>query len=270
MDPGRLVTLIESVADDDGNWSLPIEATLERLEIDRVAFYRQVYTSRREVETISPDQFGPENLHTLIVGICDDPPACEREVFRRGICFSVADRREISDLYVEETLLRVAAHPIDTETLSGMRRVRGDREAIDLYIDHFWKPKSLIDEVASAFVGRRPEMVGQIAVGTARRVLEELFARHLLSQATLFAGLRERLLAECGIGGQKEAETDPALEGALSDLGLVEMPQDSGDLKRFYRTLMKTYHPDVNPTGLEMSQRITRAYSLVAACMGIA
>ena len=69
--------------------------------------------------------------------------------------------------------------------------------------------------------------------------------------------------------GAGAAGANPPTAGAtmeaLDVLGLSAMPASREELRSHYRTLMKTFHPDVNPRGLEMSQRITAAYAYLLA-----
>jgi curved DNA-binding protein CbpA len=51
-------------------------------------------------------------------------------------------------------------------------------------------------------------------------------------------------------------------------LGLEGGTLDLRRLKSRYKTLMKIYHPDLNPQGLRRCQEINAAYSLLASGLG--
>jgi curved DNA-binding protein CbpA len=46
-------------------------------------------------------------------------------------------------------------------------------------------------------------------------------------------------------------------------MGLPDQPLAADALRRRYRELMKRYHPDVNPSGLERCKEINAAYAVL-------
>ena len=265
----RLISSIETAADSEGEWSLDADEQLELLGIDTVEYLRNIYRHRDRVNSLVLKTIDRDSIVTFIRGICPDLGACERLLYKSGVIFSVEQRSELTHFFVEAVVTDAASHQIDNEAIDGMRvRAFNDRIAIDRYIEFFFDPKSHIDDVSTQFVTQNEDMIASIAEATARSVLHELFSRHLLSVDTLLEGVRDRLRSYCGISDSlPNRAIDPDLKNALADLGLDTLPPRRDDIKRIYRSLMKTYHPDINSAGLEMSQRITRAYAIVTSTM---
>ena len=270
MDVERLIYSIESAATTDGEWSLDADEQLSLLGIDTVDFLRNLYRHRDRVDTLVLKIVNRDSIITFLYGICPDLGECERLLFENGVIFSIEQRSALTELFVEAVVTDAASHRIDREAIDGMRaQTNNDRKAIDRYLEYFFDPSSRIDEVSAKFVNRHEGMSKTIAKATARNVLAELFSRHVLSVDTLLEGIRDRLRSYCGISDPRSSRPlDPLLKSALSDLGLDEIPAGRDDIKRIYRSLMKTYHPDINAAGLEMSQRITRAYAIVTSKIG--
>ena len=266
----RLIDSIESAADSEGEWSLDADEQLGLLGIDMVEFLRNLYRNRNQVDSLVLKTVDPETIITFLYGICPNLGECEEKLFERGVIFSIEQRAELTDLFVEAVVSEAASHQIDSDAIDGMRtRAKDDNAAIDRYIAFFFNPMSRIDEISSRFVKQHKAMIPHVAEATARKVLHELFSRHVLGIDTLLEGVRDRLRSYCDIGDPlSERNLDPILQNALSDLGLDEMPRRREDIKRIYRSLMKTYHPDINAAGLEISQRITRAYAIVTSTIG--
>ena len=68
-----------------------------------------------------------------------------------------------------------------------------------------------------------------------------------------------------GEGDQQRLHDEGAVSEheALSVLGL-RRGADQNEIRSRYRELMRRYHPDINPSGLETAKKITVAYGLLS------
>jgi hypothetical protein len=133
-----------------------------------------------------------------------------------------------------------------------------------------------------------------LARANARRLLEFFFRKHVLETESLFASLYERLHEQAvregyaerapehepgqkagrrragdgRAGAGRPGAVDTPLLRARRLLGLEDGTLDLRRLKSRYKTLMKIYHPDLNPQGLRRCQEINAAYSLLAPGLG--
>jgi hypothetical protein len=104
-----------------------------------------------------------------------------------------------------------------------------------------------------------------------------MFARHILEERSLLAGLEERLrlaAASLGYGDPDDPRSGESRGGgttrvsrnhawAARVMGLQGNGHTAEDLRQCYRRLMMRYHPDVDPTGLERCKDINAAYALL-------
>ena len=269
--PETLVSLIEEHCDADGSWAISIDVALRQFQINTATFYRRLYERRDMLDTIAPKMFCPQNVTSLLVGVCPDYLACEAVFHNLGILLSVDHQLELTELIVEISSRAILDHEIDRELFAGMkRRYPNSVRAISVHIEYCFDIDEYTSNAIDRFLQMHPGMHERFARFQAKRLVELLFQRHILSEELLFSSIRNRLVpddsrhARGAAGASKPIRyLDPQIAEALSALGLSSLPETRADLKRVYRTLMKTYHPDVNPNGLAMSQKITHAYSLL-------
>jgi len=269
MVEGTLVDMIEARADADGNWHMTVNELIDALQIDIPDIYRRLYERRDMLDTIAPVSFGPDNVFALIAAVYDDLAVGEAALARRGIYLTVDARSELADRYVSAVCEDADRHRIRSDDFTAMRRRFGDGpQTVQRYLEHYFDLDSYIEPVIDQFLESRPEMIPRIARRACRDALRLLFVRNVLSPETLLQSVIIRLRRELpGAEAAASPQYDPELRASLDDLGLSHVPSTIDELKRIYRTLMKTYHPDVNPQGLRLSQRITRAYTFVSAAL---
>ena len=265
-----LVHLIDEIADETGEWEISVNEAIRRLEADTATFYRRLYERRDAIETIAPRVFNRSNVFALAAGVCEDVSRAEEALYLSGALLSVDHRAELAQLLIDSVASDGSACRVDEAAFGAMRRLYGDRRAVATYIEHFFVPAPYIEVAVRRFVEAHHKMIRRIATLSARESLEMLFTRHILTSEHVFARAYHRLMELIGASKRHRAQSpSPELQRALSDFGLTSFPDSADDLKVIYRSLMKTYHPDVNPSGLETSQRITRAYSLLVSAYSL-
>lgn len=267
-----LIDLIRTHRAGDGSFSIPLDTALARLEVPRVDFYRRLYARRTAVATIAPDLISPETLFTFLAGACDDPERAESLLQARGAALSVDHQSELIETAVNIGRSAVASHTYDETAFSGIYAEERDRDrTIRRYLDYYFDQEAILATVCSRFVSLHPEMAPDLAAPEVSRVLSMLWQRHLLDESVLFAGVYRHFgfvptddeddFSRTNAGG----DPDDGVREHLEAMGLERLPEDPGDLKQMYRRLMKSFHPDVNPTGLEVSKRITRSYAVLVS-----
>jgi hypothetical protein len=274
-DPADLEQLLVEKADAEGRWSIRTADALAALGVDTVDFYRRLYERRALIDSISVQTITNDNVLTLAAGAYDDLEACERQLHRRGIVCSVDHSVELASLCVEIVSDELARHRIDHATFASMlSRLSPPPRAFACYVDFYFQVDSFRERAVERFLASHPEMHPTIGRTSAARTLDLLFTRHIIDIGTLFAPLYDRLTRRnggVGAGGSTRSRADgtyrpsraepETVREALAVFGLSQLPPTPIELKRTYRALMKTFHPDVNPAGLATSQRITKAYA---------
>jgi hypothetical protein len=273
-----LVQLMSSRIDERGNWHVRSEELIAALEVDSVPFWRAVHASRdrigfaEAVDGFSQDSAG--DLVTVLERFYG--PQAEQALIRAGLFLPHELRIELMEELYSLVERSTSEHRIGEDELAAMIGFAGSvGGAIPIYLGEHADLDALIDECAAAFAAAR----GMPSVGrvTAARCLGDFVRRHLIEKRTLFAGLERRLRHAARRLGYPDTEAEdwaagsgpgeraaPARTGwALGVLGLSGAPLRIGVLRRRYRELMKRFHPDVNPSGLERCKDINAAYALL-------
>ena len=250
--------------------------------------------------TFGPDSAGElVDVLELVAG-----ERAERELTDLGAFLPHPLRVELISQLFETTHEWIRAHTPDLETFRAMLRTFGGYErARDCYLAEFFSRAELIDAAARTFVESRSFRNAELAVQTASNVLQRLFRSHIVELSSLFGAIGAALFeaaVESGFARRPEDEyrfdrngdrrsgagaaageersgagrtADPTHAGeselawAREVMGLTGMPADFRTVQRRYKQLMLRYHPDMNPAGLRVAQRINSAYGiLLAAC----
>jgi hypothetical protein len=164
-----------------------------------------------------------------------------------------------------------------------LRVTRMADRAIDIYLDEYFPIEDVIQRTAAEFArdgGFPPAMTR-----TAGWYLRVLFRRHVLERTDLLASLcrllkgrardtgyavrgekwrrEQRSEDNCSEDGADNTAEDAAFHRAEKVLGLTGATITRGHIRERYKSLIRKYHPDVNPNGLEMSKRLNASYALL-------
>jgi hypothetical protein len=264
-----LLDLMEIQLTETGTWEIGVQQLCSLADIPFVDGYRNLYQSRRLVSGYIPDTFEFENvadMMSFLSGFSDIN--VWRKFTNAGAHVDHDDTSELSALYYDEVLRILGAHTLDVETFAQMvARFKTTHRAFLVYKEYFFDLDSVAEHTIERFQTAKKYGRPKLGEYSVRRCLDRLFERKILDNDRLFEPLLARL-----IGSEDHSTagptTDPAVEGALNDLGLNRLPDSMKELRDHYKSLMKTYHPDINPSGLDMSKRINAAYAeLVARTM---
>jgi hypothetical protein len=277
---------------EHGEWSLSSEEAIATLGLKPVEYWQTVHSLRERIHVLDAvDGYNQDSVGELVT-VAERLAGREAEevMFRAGVFLPHSARAELTGELLELAEGFALGHAIDVDELAAMLRFTGNvPRALALYLGEHADLGRMIEESAAAFASsRRIARAGQL---TAARGLRELFSRHIMEKAALFAGLERRLREEARRLGFAEVEEEesprqdaragesagakqqPAkgrgrLAWARGVMGLPAGPVAFDELRRRYRELIMRFHPDVNPSGLERCKDITAAYSLLAARAG--
>ncbi len=279
---------IETQFDRKRRWSISAERIPDLLEIDTVVFYQSVYAAaNRRGGTVEHDTltrtFEPESAGELVdvLEIVAGERA-ERELTALGAFLPHPLRVELLLQLFETTHDWTRAHTLDAETFRAMLRTFGRYErARDCYLSEFFSCDELIDAAARAFAESQSFRNVELAVDSAKMVLQRLFRSHIVEFATLFATVGIALFevaVDCGYARRPEDEDgafgaedersgagESEVAWARDIMGLTETHLEVRTVQQRYKQLMLRYHPDVNPSGLRVAQRINSAYAILSA-----
>jgi hypothetical protein len=274
-----VVHLLSSRIDERGNWSVCSDELIAALGIDPVPFWRAVHALRNKigfseaVDGFSQDRVG--DLVTVLERVAG--PQTEEALTRAGLFLPHPLRVELMEELFSRTERFASAHSPREDELVAMLAFAGSvSDAIGIYFGEHVDFDALIDECAGSFAAAKG--IPAIGAFTAARCLRDFVRRHLIEKRSLFYGLERRLRLAARRMGYRDAGVEGTTgEASESDgrtgvsrvvwakavMGLPSAPIVEETLRRRYRELMKRYHPDVNPAGLERCKDINAAYAVL-------
>jgi hypothetical protein len=272
----RLVQHILETADADGSWAFPTDKLIQWLGETPEVFYRSLYQIKERIDYWE----ALDSLSSLrsgdLVSILESlyGPAAEETLRQAGLFLSHEDHIEITDVFLRTAGRAAARHTPDYEQFQAMlRAAKGFPEALKLYYEEHLPLNPMMEAAFEAFAARREWPGVSVAHRLVIDYLESLFQRHILDRSQLFSGLESDLGSRFFDTGERRKEAarlpseDNPILNAMSLMGLSGRRLDPMVLQSRYRSLMKRYHPDINPQGLEMCKRVNLAYAfLLSLC----
>ncbi len=247
-----------------GIFEITIEALCERLGIPQVDAYRALYRSPVELSGYIPDRFNLENMNVLAMFLSQYGRTDAEKIFRAtGAHLGSDDLSELAALYYDVADGVIGAHtPQKDEYRQMYTRFKTYRRAFDVYVEYFFDMGQIFEDTVAAFLTAKEFTFPHLGRFSAHKSLTLLFERNVISISGIFESLFERLTGE---SSRRDGGTARMSLPALRAMGLTRPPRNKRELRLHYKTLMKTYHPDLNPSGLEMSKKINAAYSELLA-----
>jgi hypothetical protein len=284
-----LIDRIRARAGACGTWELGSGEVASLLGIDGTELCRRVYAAsleRRAVLDLSAatGTFGPDTVSELLAVLeLFYGREAERELERAGLFFPHDRRVDIQEVFLSVAARRLASHVPEEAKFSAMLRALGRFEAArDAYLRELPTTDELVRESAAAYCRSRSFGIPELAAGAVEATLRLFLRRKVLSLDAVLGPLVERLRAQALREGylrerpRAEAEGEPGerraaraeRERAQAVLELQGHRLTAELLRRQYRRLMKRFHPDVNPSGLERAKQINAAYALLVVAVG--
>jgi hypothetical protein len=269
-------------------WSLRASELRGLLGLGSAEFHRGLYAAQAAGNRLvgldsvggSFSQSNVGELVSLLELFCGR--GVEEPLERAGIFFPQPEQVEIMGCFLGEAGEALARHRLEEQEFSAMLRAFGSFErARQVYREQYFPLEELLERTASRYCAGLSFGLPALARANVRRLLEFFFRRHVLETESLFASLYERLHEQAVREGYAEPprekqragrrpEGRPADTPALRARRLLGLEGGALDLRRLksrYKSLMKIYHPDLNPQGLRRCQEINAAYTLLAAAL---
>ncbi len=254
-----------------GSWTFSLNE-LETL-MNPVTLYRAVY----ELKLIGRDAYAPSSAGEL-VGLLERAvaPDAELQLREAGLFLGHDDRIGLTERFVRHIRRAIVLHIPDPEMFRGMV---GHFKRYDIaeqtYCDTYLSLEPIIDGCAAEHAdGRESSAVHQL---TAKWYLRTLVDRRIIVLSDLGPALFDLLRsigrqegALPGIAADNQGATAGAPAGINDDrtaaLALFELQPahpSRAEIQSRYRRLMRRFHPDINPNGLDMTKRINAAYAVL-------
>ena len=267
----ELLKIIRVRFSESGTWKISVSEFMKATGLRQEEFYRKLYTQRNRISEIAPSEFSPENVHDMVLLLTELYGQTAVSPFEEtGIILSFDAQTLLMEIFVFQLSQTLGRHEIDIPEFHAMLRAFNSvNRAVATYIDYFFDLKQLVETIARDFSRRRYQMFYQLVELNASEYLKRLMRTKVLSADGLLS-LVESRLRKAAEGGESEERRAPEsdIEKALKTFGMSEIPETREQLRASYMVLVKTYHPDVNPSGLEICQQINNAYAMLQNHLG--
>jgi hypothetical protein len=257
-------------------WSVSIQETARAAGRSPLDFYEAAFRIGPKLGITSwSDGFSREHAGFL-TAVLEDlyGPEAEYVLYREGLFLPQGKAADLSALLIEEAYRESRRQGIREIEFRDILERTGDFErAAGIYAREHFPIQNMLKNASERFVSR--EKIHPFGVLTCRSYLEDCMARKIFTLRNLLAWAfmeMEDLAEKIGHFFTEEQESfedtgfftgRSQIDAAASELGLRSTGLRRTEVKKAYRELMRQYHPDVNPDGLDRAKRITRAYSLL-------
>lgn len=269
-------------AADDGRWTIRIDELSDLTGVPQTELFSAAYRLGDKVTfSDAVDGFTDETAGELLTLLEEFYNADVEAALTDYGVFIPHDRRlDLMANFLALIQHQASNHTIDQDTfLAMLLHFKSFEESFRTYVEEFFEIETAMGQAAEYY--RSSYELPVAAMHAALNYLRLLFVRKVLQIRGLFVSLRNQLAelarAHGFMGRRREryytyeepGPDEPAVTGgravqeALATMQLRKDELSRERLKQQYKHLMKRYHPDINPRGLEMSKRITSSYSLL-------
>jgi hypothetical protein len=279
---GQVISVIRDRYEASGTWRISSDELIEMIGVSRADYYRTLYQTSELVVPISgvTGDFSAREPGALVTVLeLFFGRVAEERISGQGIFLPHSLRVDLLDGFLARAAQTVSEHTYQEAEFADMLRAFGryDR-AMEVYLQEYFPLAPMIERAALLFVEDRSFGMPPLALTRAREILRMYFQRHVFSREAILSSVLEKLRSQAAREGylrRKRAHREETTQGqtvarpsegwARRTLGLETAVLTPSLLKRRYRDLMKRFHPDVNPQGLEQSKDINNAYALLLA-----
>ena len=249
-------------------WKVSSEEVLNHFGIKREEYYRYLYS----IKESDPEEFSEVNTAFLVdlldaCGISD-----VKKIFsENGYYFSEDMLIDYQELFQSVFMNRLQNHKVDRDlleiSLSGCTEFY---DGVSFYLDSVVSVEDITDFAIRLYLDRFSSEYNSVSRGILQRYTKKLLKTGILNLNDLTSGLRFRLSEKAvlwnfiDVGEIPDSSLPEQIRKALillefSGKGLP----DEKALKKRYHELVKKYHPDINPDGLEKTRSINAAYTVI-------
>ncbi|MBB6480402.1 J domain-containing protein [Spirochaeta isovalerica] len=265
----ELTNYIISISNENGHWQISRDRILELLDLDMTDVYRQIVSSTNPLVSFSISQFTHNDAGALIslletIGLDKAPEA----FWNAGLWIPFAVQTDLQSFLIEQIWEERNNHLIEYESfLSIFDRFGNFHRSIDIYLEEYFPHGPITDRAIGKLLTSINVDPGENRIRLLRSLAYELFRREIIPYRNLFSRfipeLKNYLISKGRIEPPARPRSPVSEEEKIARRLFAYSPDQPiilKDLKDRYKNLMKKYHPDINPEGLEKSKEINRAY----------
>ncbi len=286
----KIIDDIISTASKKGYWAITTQRIIEITKLKPYVFHNYMMKTRKRINM--PDDINvfsndnPEDLISLLESIYGNN--VESTFYKVGVFIPHKNRIEINDMLINQINFILANHQINKEDFEAMLYETDTFiEARDIYYEEEFNISKIIHDVCDNYMNGKEYVLWNLAKQNIIYYMKSLFDRNIFVKESLFYMLESRLRDfailknmlkgennqnnygsyryKCYDNYNTKQEKKPKISKREKAKQIFQIKGEFSaiTLKKRYRELMKKYHPDINPNGLEKSQQINLAYTIL-------
>ena len=282
----ELLEEIESLREGE-HWSLNLDQVLMFLHVEKEEYFRLIYRLNGAGADLEPvDEFGPESVTVLVEFLSAlGYPAVDEVFWERGYYFNDGKLLDWYELFISVVTSRMYSATVDRDLLdTAIAGCMHFEDALLFYCEAHFVHEELIEFALNVYFQRYPVENHHLSRNILLENLARMIKLRMIRWENFYLALYEELrfralqwgLIQPGEGaGARTSDArysryiKPEVRAALEALGLsADFLPSREKLQGVFRSLIKQYHPDLNPEGHEITRRLNEAYALLLVEVG--
>ncbi len=287
----QILNDIKDTAVKKGYWAITSQRIMEITKLKPYVFRNYLLKTRKRINMPEDiDVFcneNPEDLISLLESIYGEE--VENAFYKAGVFIPYKNRIEINEVLITIINSILNNHRLIEEDFEAMLYgTETFKEARDIYYDEEFDIDKMIEQTCHQYMDGKEYKLWNLAQNNIINYMKSLFIRNIFVKEALFYSLEKKLRDFAVLKDLFKEKTYKQYNYSYQNdnkkhRGYTTGENKSNDiekdkarrilnirgklntqiLKKRYRELMKIYHPDVNPKGLEKSQQINLAYAIL-------
>lgn len=228
-------------------------------------FYRKFHTYE------FPEYFDKDNLDLLKELLEYYQREDLLQIFYKwGIFFKNEELLEWLDYYISIFISSLLNHKINKDSLEiSLLGCDNPYDGFVFYCNNNISEELFFYKAAEIFLSHKKIKVNDLNLYRLEKYIEACFQKKILTYDFLYKDFFNQLYKEAVkynfLTEEKrkkfKIKYDPSVQFYLDVLEITYIPENKEELKKIYYSLIKKYHPDTNPDGLEKTKLIIEAYT---------
>ncbi|GIX40947.1 MAG: molecular chaperone DnaJ [Leptospiraceae bacterium] len=249
-------------------YKIPYQLLLKELNLTYEEYISFLYNKFGIFEP--PEYFDKNNLYTLIDILKAYNQKELLNVLRKwGLYFEHYELVEWLEHYISITLNILSNHEVKLDSLEiSLAGCSNPYEGFLFYCDLHIDDEYIYKKTTELFLNKKNIKPNEYNYYLLVQYIEECFERKILSHQILYQSFFDKLY-DISIKNRfisEQHKTNYNYTSSNDDkyfkiLGIKQLPDTKDELKKIYFRLLKKYHPDKNPEGLEATKKIIEAYT---------
>lgn len=187
-----------------------------------------------------------------------------------GVFFNREEFLDWLEFYISIFSSSLFNHKINIDSLEiSLLGCKNPTDGFAFYCNNHIDEETILNKAADLFLREKKIKRNELNFYNLKKYIESCYEKKILSSDFLYKDFYEILYKEALrhnfiTHNKKETlilpKNDP-LHQYLAILEINSIPKNKEELKKIYYHLIKKYHPDTNPNGLEKTKSIIEAYS---------